>query len=137
MHTIEIDFDVFKALTMRRESERVTYNDVIRELLGIGPARARSSAGAEADPQLASSADWVCKGVRFPTGTEFRARYKGKMHLGRVQDGVLTIDGRRADSPSDAARLITGNNVNGWNFWECRLPGESHWRSIKGLRGTD
>ena len=34
MPTIEIDFEVFKALTMQREAESISYNDVIRGLLG-------------------------------------------------------------------------------------------------------
>ena len=35
MTTIEIDFDVFKELTIRRTTESVTYNDVLLELLGL------------------------------------------------------------------------------------------------------
>jgi hypothetical protein len=31
---IEVDFEVFKELTNRRAAESVTYNDVIRDLLG-------------------------------------------------------------------------------------------------------
>jgi len=37
MAAIEIDFDVFKELTQRRRDESVTYNDVIRALLGWQP----------------------------------------------------------------------------------------------------
>ena len=35
MATIEVDFEVFKELTVRRESESMTENDVIRLLLGL------------------------------------------------------------------------------------------------------
>ena len=35
MEMIEIDFDVYKALTMKRTSQEVTYNDVLRELLDL------------------------------------------------------------------------------------------------------
>ena len=35
MHTVEVDFDVLKALMTRREVESVTYNDVIRRLIGL------------------------------------------------------------------------------------------------------
>ena len=38
MRTIEIDFDVYKALTLKRETEDVSYNDVFREILGLGSA---------------------------------------------------------------------------------------------------
>lgn len=37
MHTIDIDFDVYKALTMRREKEEMSYNDVLRQMLGLAP----------------------------------------------------------------------------------------------------
>ena len=34
---IEIDFDVFKLLTVMRLSENMTYNDVLRKLLELDP----------------------------------------------------------------------------------------------------
>ena len=134
MNTIEIDFEVFKALTARREAERDTYNDVIRKLLGLSRssmAESRSTSTGESQPD-----DWCCKGVCFPVGTEFRANYKGAVHYGKVEAGCLVVDGQSATSPSDAAKLITGNSVNGWTFWECRSPGESGWRLIKSLRDS-
>lgn len=131
MKTIEVDFDVFKALTLRRPSEAVTENDVLRELLGLPPRPV--AYGMPADPELAKG-DWVIKGVCFPAGTEFRAHYKGRTYLARVENGSLMWNGERFDSPSAAAVRITGNNVNGWNFWECRLPGQASWQVIKGLR---
>jgi len=129
MKTIEVDFDVFKALTLRRPSEEVTENDVLRELLGL-PARHQSTAPDAG----AAASDWVTKGVRFPAGTEFRASYKGQIYLARVEGGALVLDGERYDSPSAAAMSITGSPVNGWTFWECRLPGRATWQSIKALR---
>lgn len=132
MHAIEIDFDVYKALTVLRETESVTYNDVIRGLLGLGRADAAHSPSEATGG--APAGDWVQKGVRFPEGTEFRATYKGAAYYGKVEGGRLFVDGKAATSPSEAAWLVTKTNVNGWNFWECRLPGESRWRLIKGLR---
>jgi len=132
MHTIEIDFDVFKALTALRETERVTYNEVIRRLLGlIDSGGDEPQQGANVASQVG---DWICKGVRFPAGTEFRGTYKGAVHYGKVDRGQLIVDGQTATSPSAAAWLITRTGVNGWTFWECRFPGESRWRLIKSLR---
>lgn len=130
MPTIEIDFEVFKQLTVRRETESMSCNDVIRGLLAM------PSTG-QTQPELPHAGDanaWTYKGISFPIGTEFRCRYKGAVHSGRVVRDGLQIGTSLATSPSDAARLVTQTNVNGWNFWECRLPGEPRWRTLKALR---
>jgi hypothetical protein len=129
MPTIEIDFDVYKALTARRPSEDTTENDVLRQLLQL-PGKAPSAAPT-IDP---APSDWVCKGVRFPAGTEFRATYKGRTYLARVAEGALVFSGRRFDSPSAAAMNISGHPVNGWTFWQCRLPGQAKWTLLRELR---
>jgi hypothetical protein len=129
MRTIEVDFDVFKAITLRRPSEDVSENDVLRQLLGL-PSRKPSSAPVA----VPAAGDWVTKGVRFPAGTEFRATYKGQTYLARVEAGALVLNDKRYDSPSAAAMSITGNPVNGWTFWEARLPGQAGWKMIKSLR---
>ncbi len=132
MHTIEVDFDVFKALTLRRPNEHVTENDVLRELLDL-PARLAIKEVNGNEPERNKGA-WITKGVTFPERTEFRAHYKGRTYLARVIDGALVINNESFDSPSAAAMKITGNHVNGWNFWEYRLPNQGSWQSIKGLR---
>jgi hypothetical protein len=128
VQTIDIDFDVFKAITARRHNENTSENDVLREVFGLPAKR------PQAVPLEGSDRDWVTKGVRFPEGTELRARHKGRIHNARVEAGALVLDGKKFDSPSAAAISITGNPVNGWTFWECRLPGEGAWKMIKTLR---
>jgi len=130
MHTIEVDFDVLKQLMVRRETENVSYNDVIRELLGLGQSKAIETK----ETTSLSPGDWVAKGIRFPAGTEFRASYKGQIHTGRVEGGALVVNSKRYESPSAAAVAITGSPVNGWRFWECRLLGKSSWQLIESLR---
>jgi hypothetical protein len=129
MPTIQVDFDVFKALTMRRASEEVSENDVLRQLLGLSGHK-----GTATQPSAPAPGDWVTKGVRFPAGTEFRAVYKGQTYLARVEDGALVLSGKRFDSPSAAAVSITRNPVNGWRFWQARLPGQAGWKIIESLR---
>lgn len=129
MRTIEVDFEVFKALTLRRPSEDVSENDVLRQLLGL-PGRK----SAAVQPTAPAAGDWVTKGVRFPAGTEFRATYKGQTYLARVDGAALVLNGKRYDTPSAAAMSITRNPVNGWTFWEARLPGQAGWKMIKSLR---
>ena len=130
MIRIEIDFDVYKALMVRRSSEDVTDNDVLRELLGLSP---RKNPDALVN-STAGQGDWVSKGVRFPSGTEFRASYKGQTHHGKVDSGGFVVDGKHFNSPSAAAVAITGHPVNGWTFWECRVPGKNSWQMLKFLR---
>ncbi len=129
MPTIEVDFDVFKALTARRSTEDVTENDVLRQLLRLPQ---RSSSGVKSGTP--GPEDWVTKGVRLPVGTELRAAYKGQTYLARVATGALVLEGKQFNSPSAAAMSITRNPVNGWTFWQCRLPGEGRWMSLKELR---
>ncbi len=129
-HTVSIDFDVFKELTARLQSPSDTYNEVLRRLLDLGPTNSQPTA----EPSPSDGRAWVAGGVSFPHGTELRSKYKGTTYAARVDNGALVYNGKRYDSPSPAAMAVTGNSVNGWTFWECRIPGRSAWTVIDGLR---
>lgn len=73
-------------------------------------------------------------GVRIPLGTELRKTYKGSTYSARVEGGALSLNGTRYQSPSAAAVAITGNPVNGWRFWECKLPRKGSWQRLESLR---
>ena len=128
MYTIEIDFDVFKEITLRRKSEATSPNDVIRELLKLEPPQ------KEAVSDNLSEKPWMAKGVVFPPGTKFRATHKGQVYYAIVENGALVHNNKKFSSPSAAAVAITENSVNGWVFWECKMPGEERWQIIKNLR---
>ena len=128
MQTIEIDFDVFKEITVRRKNEGITANDVLRELFGLEPKQKPMTQKAQ------SGKPWVAKGVVFPHGTEFRSSHKGQMYYAKVDNGSLVLNDKKFYSPSAAAIEVTGNSVNGWVFWECKLPGKQIWQSINTLR---
>jgi hypothetical protein len=123
---IEISFDTYKALTIRRASEATTYDDVIRDLLKLPSLET-------AQPQTEMKA-WASKGVTLPHGTDLRANYKGTTHVAKIIDGEWMQNGKAQTSPSAASDAITGNSVNGWTFWEARLPGEDRWRLLKSFR---
>lgn len=135
MQSIEIDFEVFKALTALRESEKDTYNDAVRKLLRLPRANGNGSRAVQSHIQ-ANPNDWIRKGVTFPEGTELRASYKGETHYAKIEHGAIVLNGKRVTSPSIAAKLITNNSVNGWTFWECRRPGDAGWRLLKSLRSS-
>jgi hypothetical protein len=130
--TLEVDFDVFKALTVRRRSEDHTENDVLRELLGL------SETGAYSGPSDTSNCDgFAADGFVFPNGTQLRGSHCGAMIRGNIENGRIVVRGEAFGSFSAAARKITGYNVNGWKFWECKFPGESEylaWKPINACR---
>lgn len=129
MQSIEIDFEVYKELTIRRETEQTSYNDVIRNLLNL-------SKDAPKTPLHTLARSWVCDGIGFPDQTNFRVTYKGKTYTAVIENGKLMVEGKAATSFSHAATMITNNNVNGWRFWECLFPGETTWRSLEYVRNS-
>ena len=137
---IEIDFEVFKALTARRKHERHTYNDVLRELLGLDPvledeAPAGSLPGVMSQLSdhlsraiLATPGTFMSRGLRLPDGTQLRAKYKGKQYRAEIVGGQwVDENGEVHSSPSAAATRITQTTVNGWRFWEARRPQDTEW----------
>ena len=104
MQTIEIDFDVFKQITVRRKNESVTPNEVLRELFGLEPRQ------GPMPQEVQSGKPWVVKGVVFPHGTEFRKSYKGQMYHARIDNGSLLLNGKKFSSPSAAAMSASALN---------------------------
>jgi Protein of unknown function (DUF2924) len=120
MH-VEIDFEVFQTLTGRRKSEEDDYNDVIRRLLKLPPKL--NSEGKSGD------SEWVSKGFRFPEGTEFKAEFRGIEYFAAIRGGKFVYDGIAYNSFSGAAKVITGGQRNGWDFWLQKQPG-GRWRKV-------
>jgi hypothetical protein len=110
---IEVDFEVFKELTVRRVSENVTHNDVIRELLGL-----KSAARTTPKP----NGVWVYKGVPFPDGTQLRATYKGKTYTAEVGGGSLIMNGLRQTSPSAAGPTSRRTASTDGTFGRLNVP---------------
>lgn len=144
---IEVDFDVYKALTLRRKDEADSYSDVIRRLLQI--AYEEKTTG-EVPPdqtwpgkvgrigQLAGLDDldgaWIGK-VFFPEQTRFRATYKGQTFRAAIKgERWIGEDGVSHSSPSEAASAISGTKVNGWRFWYARRPEDDDWRRLDEFR---
>ena len=127
MTTIEIDFDVYKALTLKRENEAVTYNAVLRDVLGLG--------SSTTSPPPPSGQGVIMQGVHLPEGTQFRVIYKGQNYTAEIKGSKwIGSDGATRRSPSDAATAITGNNVNGWRFWSYKMPGDASWQKMSNLQ---
>ncbi len=112
---IEVDFEVWQALTTMRKTETDTYNDVLRRLLKLKSRRiGKNTASAGAN-------DWTYKNVTLGEGTDLRFPYKGVAHKARIKRGKIELSsGDRFTSPSAAACAITNTTVNGWKCWEVR-----------------
>lgn len=145
---IEIDFDVFKALTLLRQAETESYNDVLRRLLAMSEAKATLADMQDAITQkpsnflafLAHGAEGGGKGawignVFFPEGTKFRATYKGRTFRAEIKNQIWTDEsGKVRQSPSEAAGAISGTRVNGWKFWFAMRPTDHDWHRLDELR---
>lgn len=146
--TIEIDFQVHKAIELERQSFEETPSDVLRRMLGIDSAKrdetANISSPKQTQPTIALAGKgrpWVGKGkstgLTLPHGTELQMDYNGQRFTGHVENGSLVIEGQRFSSPSGAAdelcRTKDGRrtSLNGKELIHARLPGESNYVLLK------
>ncbi len=145
MRTIEIDFEVHKAIELERRSFDEAPNTALRRLLGIAPAKARESSKPEvAPPPSPAGRSWVGKGhsagLALPHGTELQMDYNGQRFMGRVDNGSIMFEGQKFTSPSGAAdelcRTRAGNktSLNGKELISAQLPGETDWVLLKTLQ---
>lgn len=135
LRPIEIDFDVHKIIELERNSFSETPNEVLRRLLKVsGTAPEPTTQGA------ATGRPWSGKGVTLPHGTELRMDYNGRQYIGRIDDGEWVVEGQRFKSPSAAAGGVAvtksgkHTNLDGWNYWQAKCPGDANWIAIKQLR---
>lgn len=120
---IDIDFEVFKALTALRHNEAHSYNAVLRELLNLDPV----------DPSLNKIKGKILGGRFLPNGTELRAKYKNDFFYAEIVGEKLMYEGEIHSSASSAASAVTGTNVNGLNFWDVKRPGDVDWKRMTTL----
>ena len=129
---IDVDFEVWQALTALRRDESDDYNAVLRRLLKLKAAPRRAAVGATRPDS--NDGDWTYKNVTLPEGTVLRFPYKGVAHKARIVRGTIELaDGERFTSPSAAACAVTNTNVNGWKCWEVRHA-NGRWVLLDSLR---
>jgi hypothetical protein len=129
---IEIDPEVRRRIEMERQSSDDTPNDVLRRLLGLEPVDDRRG--------MARGRAWAKSGVALPHGTPLRMTYNGRQYRAAIDDGEWLAEGQRYRSPSGAARGVARTmrgarpSLDGWAYWEARLPGTDRWVPIGELR---
>jgi hypothetical protein len=135
MKTIQIGLEVHKAIEAARLSLAEPENAVLMRLLGIAPLE--SEAPVLRPPQRGA---WAKEGVELPEGTHLKAEYSDQTVLGAVSGGRWVINGRAYSSPSmaliDSVTTRDGRrtNLNGWNHWWVKRPGDPDFIRLAGLR---
>jgi hypothetical protein len=113
MPTIEVDFETFKQITIRRRNESDSEGDVVRRALGLE----EQPHALNPQPTL----DWFSEGVKFKVGTKLRHQFRsGKVVEATISSGGVQVNGKTFGALSPAAISVTGNSVNGWRFWEVQ-----------------
>ncbi len=139
MRSIEIDFDVHKIIESARNSFSETPNEVLKRLLGLGT---KTQAKGKEMEGIAQGRPWARKGIELPHGTKLRMNYNGSSYQGYINDGAWIVEGKKYSSPSGAAVAVAitkdgeHTQLNGWNYWEARLPGFARWKKINSIRKT-
>lgn len=142
---IDIDIDVYKAIENARQSFSETPNDVLRRIIGLDHNSFVSNEVIVGDElverlEIPTGRAWRGKGVELPHGTHVRMEHNGRTYSGEIVDGEWHTEGVVATTPSGAASAITKTKsgssslLNGWNYWEIRLPTSNRWRPIASLR---
>jgi len=135
MRSIAIDVDVHKTIEAERLSFDETENDVLRRILKISTPKRVGPAIVEPDGR-----SWSSKGVTLPHGTMVRMEYNGVEHNGAIVDGAWECGGSRFAGPSPAAAAVATTkaggtpSLNGWIYWQAKLPGQSNWIAISKMR---
>lgn len=137
--TIEIDFDIHKLIEAERRSFSEQPFHALRRLLGLPEIREKES-GDRALPQVGKP--WVQDGVVIPHGSLARMEYlRGSQKFeGQFLDGFLYVEGNSYGSLSDAAGALAKTkdgkkpSLNGWNYWEVKVPGSNQWILLDHMR---
>ena len=124
MENIKTDSDLLNKPVFQQSLRKANQSNVIENSDVPGKVRQQRSQASE------DCIPWAIDGVTFPHGTKLRGRYKGFLYFGKVDNGAFILNGKKFLSPCAAAITITRNPVDGWLFWDCKLPGQSAWVSI-------
>lgn len=138
--TIEVDFDVHRCIEIERRGFDESPNDALRRLLKLGEPKPAPTKASSSSP--ASRKSWSDQSVTLPHGTSVRMRYNRRTYEGQIADGSWVIGDRKFDSPSGAASGVAvtkkgkSTRLDGWIYWQVRMPGEDSWKSLESLRPT-
>ena len=138
MRTIQIDFDVHRAIENERRGFNENENTALRRLLNLGEPNIHLPIIILEHAE--GNKSWTGKGVELPHATELRMEYNGRIFRGKIENGRWNVEGTLTSSPSDAAGSVALTkdgerpSLNGWIYWEVKRPTDQSWRRLKSLR---
>lgn len=135
--TIEIDFDIHKLIEAERRSFSERPYEALRRLLGLPEA-----SGDQSSLEPEDGRPWIEEGLVIPHGSLARMDYLrgSQRYEGKFLDGFLVVEGVKFRSLSEAACALAKTkdgrrpSLNGWNYWEVKLPGSDRWELMDLMR---
>ena len=131
MKQIDIDINVYKAIESGRLSFDENPNTILRRLLHLDVT-------PQAIPNQNSSVlrdGWRSNsGVFLPNGTAMTMAYNGIHYVADVHGKSIRAKGKKFKSLSGAANHLTGQSLNGWNYWFVQRPEDIKPVQAKTLR---
>lgn len=163
LHNIGIDVEIHRIIESARQSFDEDATDILKRLLkadsgrvtianmdkvdetrkaNVEQARAREAAPIIDRTPGGRRREWQSEGVAVPHGTPARFVYqRGKQTIeGTFLNGDLVVDGKRYSTLSEAANSIARTRggkqtrLNGWAYWQVRMPGTERWQTMADLR---
>jgi hypothetical protein len=131
--TIEIDFDLYKAIVANSHYFNEQPNDVLKRLIRL---KNENSISALPENNQTQSAGLLVRGNVLKNGLNLQKRYKGKLYEAKVLNGYIEMAGNKYPSPSSAGIAITKSNVNGWRFWNYFDEKENKWKVLETLKSN-
>lgn len=138
--SIEIDFDIHKLIETERQNFEESPNDVLRRLLNLPASKLEKSVTIS---KHTDQLNWRDKDTVLPHGTEIQMTYNGRTWHGKIIGGKWIIGNQQFESPSGAASGIAltkegkTTRLDGWKYWDVKLPGEVSWKRLESLRTSN
>lgn len=135
MRTIQIGLEVHKAIEAARCALDEPEDTILMRLLKLKAEPAAATASSTPPAK-----GWRKEGVELPDGTLLEAAYAGQQVSGVVRDGLWLVEGRTFSSPSMAlihsvtTRDGRRTNLNGWNHWRVKRPGDREFARLSTFR---
>ena len=110
MRTIRISEQVYKEVAKRGKFGE-TPNDVLERVFKITKTKRKNHR----------------RGLLPPDNTECRFNSYGEDVYGKIENGDLVLSIGNYSSFSTAAKVLTGKSLNGWLYWQIKLPHQDRW----------